>query len=112
VVIVSKLEAFDVGRLSCSMYFRHVACVIRVCVVGFWGSLWCSWDARSVRVAARVDRSVPSLLVGRDLSPLYSFACIVVALSMWNRVCPCGVIRFSNNVVQYLTPSFHMGPCV
>ncbi len=43
-------------------------------------SLWCSLDFWRGSVAARFDRADSSLVVGRDLSPLCNFACIVVAL--------------------------------
>ncbi len=47
------------------------------------GRLRCSWDAARASAAARVDKTVSSLVAGRYLFPLCSFACTAVALSMW-----------------------------
>ena len=74
-----------------------------VVVVGL-GSLVCSWDASGVSVVARVDRAISSLGWGRYLSPLCSFACTVVALSIRSCVCPDDVVRDSSILVQSLTP--------
>ena len=73
------------------------------------GSFMCSWDASSISVVARVDRAVFSLGWGRDLSPLCSFVCTAVALSIWSCVCPDGVVRVSSILVQSLTPTSHRG---
>ena len=77
-----------------------------VVVVGL-GSLVCSWDDGSVSVAARVDRAVSSLGWGRGLSPLCSFACTAITLSIWSCVCPDDVVRDYSILVQSLTLSTH-----
>ena len=73
-----------------------------VCVVVLIGldSFVCSWDAGSISVAARVDRSMSSLGWGRGLSPLCSFACTVDTLSIWSCVCPDDVVRDFSILVQ------------
>jgi hypothetical protein len=81
------------------VYFCHLSWIICVCIGVCLGSLLCSWDADRSRVAARVGRVVSSLVWGRDLSPLYSFACIDVTLSIWSFICPDGVVRVSNIAV-------------
>ena len=68
-------------------------------VVTGLGSLVCSWDAGSVSVVARVDRTNSSLGWGRGLSPVCSFACTVVALSIWSCVCPDDVVCVSSILV-------------
>ncbi len=73
VVIVSQLEVLIVGRFCWFMYVCHVSWMIcDVAAVGL-GSLVCSWDDGSIRMASRVDRAVSSLGWGRGLSPLCSF---------------------------------------
>jgi len=72
-------------------------------------SFVCSWDAGRVSVVARVDRAMSSLGWGRVLSPLCSFACTDVALSIRSCVCPDDVVRDSSILVQSLTPSSHRG---
>ncbi len=83
--------------------------MICVCVVVCLGNLLCSWTAGSNSLAAVDNRVVPSLVWGRALSPLCSFACTVVALSIWSCVYPDGVVRFSIIVVHTLTPSSRRG---
>ena len=78
------------------MYLCHVAWMICVGVVMCLGSFLCSWYVGSIRVAARIDRAVSSLWWGRGLSPLCSFACTVVTLSIWRCVCAVGVLRVSS----------------
>jgi len=72
-----------------------------VCVVVVIGldSFVCSWDAGSVSVVARVDRTMSSLEWGRGLSSLCSFTCTDVALSIRSCVCPDGVVRDSSILV-------------
>ncbi len=74
------MESFIAGRLSWLMYLCHVSWMIYVCVVVCLGNLLCSWVAGRCTLAARVDRVVHSLVWGRDLSPLCSFACTADAL--------------------------------
>jgi hypothetical protein len=69
----------------------------------------CSWDAGSISVAAGVDRAMSSLRWGRGLSPLRSFACTVVTLSIWSCVYPENVVRDSSILVRSLTPFSHRG---
>jgi hypothetical protein len=82
-----------------------VCVVVVICL----GSFVCSWDAGSVSVVARVDKTMSSLGCDRGLSPLCSFACIAVALSIKSCVCPDEVVRDSSILVQTLTPSSHRG---
>ena len=58
-----------------------------------------SWDVGSVSVLASVERAMSSLGWGRGLSPLCSFACIAVALSIRSCVCPDVVVRDSSILV-------------
>jgi hypothetical protein len=107
-------NSFVVGGFSCWEVFVVdicLPCLMDVCVVVVigLGSFLCSWDAGSVSVVARVDRAMSSLGWGRGLSPLCSFACIVVALSIRSCVCPDDVVRDSSILVQSLTPSSHRG---
>ncbi len=83
--------------------------MVCVMVVIGLGSFVCSWDAGNVGVVARVDKAMSSLGCGRGLSPLCSFACIVVALSIRSCVCPDDVVCDSSILVQSLTPSSHRG---
>ena len=83
-----------------------MVCVVVVIGVG---SFVCSWDAGSVSVVARVDKVMSSLGCCRGLSPLCSFACIAIALSVRSCVCPDDVVRDSSILVQSLTPSSHRG---
>ena len=83
--------------------------MIYIGVVMCLGSFLCSWNVGSISVAARVDRVVSSLGWGRGFSPLCSFACTDVALSIWSRVCHDGVVLVSSILVQSLTPSSHKG---
>ncbi len=64
------------------MYSCHVAWTILVYGDVFLGSLICSWDVGSASVDVGFDRTVSSLVVGRDSSPLCNLAYNVVALSM------------------------------
>ncbi len=64
------------------MYLCHVSWMICVRVVVCLGSLLCSWNANSTSLAARVDRALPSLVWGRDMSPLCSFVCTAVAFNI------------------------------
>ncbi len=64
-------------------------------------------DVGYISVAARVDRAMSSLGWGQGLSPLCSFACTAVALSIWSCACPDDVVRVSSIFVQSLTPSSH-----
>jgi len=97
------------GRFSWFMYLCHVACMICVGGVMWLGSLVCSWDAVSIRVAARVDRAMSSSWLGRGLCPLCSYACTVVTLNILICVCPEGVVLISRILVQSLTPFSHRG---
>jgi hypothetical protein len=54
------------------------------------GSFLCSQCDGSVRVAARVDRAVASLLLGRDWSPFGRLASVADVLLMWTCVDPVG----------------------
>ena len=96
-------EVFLVGEF--------VPCLVYVCVVVVigLGSFVYSWDAGSVSVVARVDRASWSLGWGRGLSPVCSFACIVVAFSIRICVCPVGVVCDSSILVQSSSPSSHRG---
>ena len=98
-----------VGRLSWLMNLCRVSYMVCVVVVNGLGSLICSWDAGSVSVVARVDRANYSLGWGRGLSPVCSFACTAVALSIWSCVCPDDVVCVFSILVQSLTPSPHRG---
>ena len=98
-----------VGSFSWLVYLCHVSWMICDVVVVGLGSLMCSWDAGDISVAARVDMAVSSVGWGRGLSPLCSFACTAITLSIWSCVCPDGVIRVYSILVQLLTPSSHRG---
>jgi hypothetical protein len=87
----------------------HVAWMIWVYDGVSLGSFRCAWDAGSASVAAKVKIALTYLVVGRVFSPLCSFACTAATLSMCICGCSCGVVRFSNNCVQSLAPSFHGG---
>ncbi len=77
-----------------------------VVVIGL-GSFVFSWDAGSVCVVTMVDRAMSSLGWDRSLSPLFSFACTVDALSIRSCVCPDDVAIDSSILVQSLAPSSH-----
>ena len=91
------------------MYLCLVSWMICDGVVMCLGSLLCSWFAGSISVAARVDRVVYSLGWGRGLSPLCSFACNDVTLSIWSCVCPDFIVSVSSILVQSLTLSSDRG---
>ncbi len=73
------------------------------------GSLRCSWAAGSASVTLRVDIAVSRFAVGRVMSPLCSLTYAAVTFSMYIWVSACGVVKFSSNGVQSLTPSSHRG---
>ena len=101
-------------------------CLLGVTLVVFWwftfprwggwwlsrsrrGSFRCAWDVGSACVIAKVEMALSSLVLGRVLSPLCSFACTTVSLSLCIFGCPCDVVRVSNTCVQSLAPSSHRG---
>ena len=84
--------AFVVGRPSWYKYWCHDVCICWAWVVGAFGSLRCSWDTGSVKVALNVDSASSRLLFGRCLSPLCRLACITVSFSMCMRVRTFGVL--------------------
>ncbi len=86
--------------------------MICVAVVVGLGSFVCSWDVDSISVAARVDRAMFSLGWGRDLSPLCSFACTAIALSIWSCFCPVDVVLVSSILVQSPPPSHRGARCI
>ena len=108
-VIVSYLVALVVGRFSWLMNLCHVSCMVcEVVVIGLRSFVY-SWDAVSVSVLARVNRANSSLGWGRGLSPVCSFACIVVAFSIRICVCPDVVVCDSSILVQSFSPCSHRG---
>ncbi len=82
--------------------------MICVCVVVCVGSLLCSWDVGRCSVVDRVDRVVSSLVGGRGLSPLCSFACTAGELRILSCVRPDYVIRVSS-ILSSHSPSTPIG---